>query len=522
MNPASRRILVAGVVAILLAGCATAVPSSREGNATSEEGTQTPSEESASQAAQCDTPEREELTVVVRSSEHLYRATCPTDRWEVHPALEPVVSGTEVEPCQILEVSGPREEWDDNTTAFPRNNLDPWRLRDGELSVAVIPVEWSDVRSRERDPTTFTHYAGDTFAQWFEVYTRGSVSFSMTYYDTWIELSEPSENFRLSDDKQNLNQWGDTSRAGVEYFWEQALADTDPYVDYSGVDVVFFVLPREQSVSGEFNLWPPGHKEFMTDEGPIRRGFTPGQFQFRQPEGLWYFWVHESLHYFKMPDLYWVDQNGPRATQQVAASPINGYEVMTQSYQNALSMWLMWLAGWANDSEFECLTSDNFHDSSFTLTASSVPNDDLKAVLIKLSDTDVVVVESRRTQEAFDHVNPARSRDGVVVYHVDATLGHGEGALTLLAPQGRGFVESPMPGGEIPSHTLDAVMYEGNYLDIAGYRLEVNEATATGDTVSISRLPNWDPTATPTYHCVNMANRDYSQGLDLTCYLGLD
>ena len=166
MNPASRRLLAAGVVAILLAGCATTVPRSPDGNATSEDGA-TLSEESASQAAQCDTPEREELTVVVRSSEHLYQATCPTDRWEVHSALEPVVSGTEVEPCQILEVSGPRKEFDHNTTAFPRNNLDPWRLRDGELSVAVIPVEWSDVRSRERDPTTFTHYAGDTFAQWF-------------------------------------------------------------------------------------------------------------------------------------------------------------------------------------------------------------------------------------------------------------------------------------------------------------------------------------------------------------------
>lgn len=429
MSPALRRFLGVGLVMALLSGCTGPVESDQKASHASE-GVAPANPVDA--PAECDTPEREELTVVVRSSEHLYRATCPTDRWEVHPALEPVVSGTDVEPCQILEVSGPREEFDDNTTAFPRNNLDPWRLHDGELSVAVIPVEWSDVRSRERDPATFTHYAGDTFAQWFEVYTRGSVSFSMTYYDTWIELSEPSQNFRLSDDEQNLNQWGDTSRAGVEYFWEQALSDTDPYVDYSGVDVVFFVLPREQSVSGEFNLWPPGHKEFMTDEGPIRRGFTPGQFQFREPEGLWYFWVHESC--------------------------------TTSKCRTCI--------GWIKD--------------------------------------------------AFYHVNPARSRDGVVVYHVDATLGHGEGALTLLAPQGRGFVESPLPGGEIPFHTLDAVMYEGNYLDIAGYRLEVNEATATGDTVSISRLPNWDPTATPTYHCVNMANRDYSQGLDLTCYLGLE
>ena len=53
--------------------------------------------------------------------------------------------------------------------------------------------------------------------------------------------------------------------------------------------------------------------------------------------------------------------------------------------------------------------------------------------------------------------------------------------------------------------------------------LVVAEPEPEPEVIEAPRIPpNWDPTATPTYHCVNMANRDYSQGLDLTCYLGLD
>jgi Neuraminidase (sialidase) len=63
----------------------------------------------------------------------------------------------------------------------------------------------------------------------------------------------------------------------------------------------------------------------------------------------------------------------------------------------------------------------------------------LKSVILKLSDTSAVVISSsRRTQ--FDVQRKKRRRDGVLVFHEDTSIGHGEGPQTVIAPAGRTLI----------------------------------------------------------------------------------
>ena len=103
----------------------------------------------------------------------------------------------------------------------------------------------------------------------------------------------------------------------------------------------------------------------------------------------------------------------------------------------------------------------------------------------------------------------------MIVYHLDTNIGHGEGPMALLAPAGRTLIDGL--SGNLVDPTLDATLYEGNSIEIAGYRIEVNEARATSDVISITKIEDWVPGSEPTYVCHTKENRDLLATTTTTC-----
>lgn len=481
--------------ALWLTGCSAEIP-----------------EPKTSSPASCDTENVDPLTIEYDPNWHSYEVTCPTDRTTAEPALTAAPISNNLKPCQLIETSADRKRYQDATTGFPRTTSST-RLADGAHKVMVIPVDWPDLKE-DVDPTTFLNPAAEKYAKWFEANTNGKVSMQMTVYPSWITLPKESKNYGQDEKQQVTSQWGDKNRTAVQRFWFDALSAADPYVDFTGVDIVFFVAPRSQTVFHEFNLWPDGTGSFKTKEAIIKRGFTPGEFHFRPGNELWAFWAHESMHYFKLPDLYWNDQGSTvkeSFSQYTLPAPIYGYDLMTNYSSKSLNMWLKWLVGWANDSQLQCVTNDSFSEGSYRLTPAQTADDSLHAVMLKISKTKILVIESHRDTE-FD-VKTNRSKAGAMIYVVDTSLSHGQGAVTLIAPEGRTLynVENDVP-------QLDAIFYEGNRLDIAGYHITVNQSDDSGETVSISRSAT---NGAVKYVCVTLENRDREKNSSLVCPLKL-
>jgi hypothetical protein len=196
---------------------------------------------------------------------------------------------------------------------------------------------------------------------------------------------------------------------------------------------------------------------------------------------------------------------------------MQNFDILTNQggITKSLNGWLMWLAGWAHDKEIYCLTPDNFKESSFEITTIDQTDESLKSVILKLSETSAVVIESRR-RTAFDSQLDQRSRDGVLVYHVNTAIGHGEGPLTILAPAGRTLIATLKGGGQ-KATALDAVLYEGNSIDIAGYHITVNQAKEFSDVVSVSKIEGWVPGSAPNYVCHTRPNRDLTTSYEFSC-----
>jgi M6 family metalloprotease-like protein len=463
----------------------------------------------------CDSGSSQPLTRVDNKNWLTYSYDCPTDRQTPEEALAYNPQPSDLDQCKLIETSPGRARWEDLTAGFPASDH-PYRLQDGNHRIAVIPVQWPDLKG-ELDIMQTLKPAAQKVDDWYETYSRGKVSFDWSFYDGWITLPDESENYSQSEAQQNTGQWSRENTSVIDYFWSSALKASDPFVDFTDVDMVFFILPTTQDVVAEFNLWPPGSGVFQTDEGQIERGYTPGNYHFRDGNEVWMFWIHEMLHYFKLPDLYWVDQNSVKRSAHTLPGPMQNFDILTNQggITKSLNGWLMWLAGWAHDKEIYCLTPDNFKESSFEITTIDQTDESLKSVILKISETSAVVIESRR-RTAFDSQLDQRSRDGVLVYHVNTAIGHGEGPLTILAPAGRTLIATLKGGGQ-KATALDAVLYEGNSIDIAGYHITVNQAKEFSDVVSVSKIEGWVPGSAPNYVCHTRPNRDLTTSYEFSC-----
>lgn len=462
----------------------------------------------------CDTSNVQPLNAVHDYNWNTFWVTCETDRQTPEKTLPENLPTNNLEPCELREVSKVRKKYNDSVSGFPRSN-DPSKLPNGKYKISVVPVDWTDFAG-EAGTIPELEAAIEKVDAWYSIYTRGKVSFEWDLHRDWVTLPDSSSNYAQSEALQNTNQWSDQNRNLVNKFWKTALKVADPKVDFSDTDMVFFILPTQQEVVSEFNLWPPGTGTFKTDEGSISRGFTPGSFHFRDGNEVWMFWIHEMLHYFKLPDLYWVDQNSVKQSDFTLPGPIQDFDIMSNQSgaTKSLNGWLMWLAGWSNDGELLCVTSENFKPSSYRIFPNHLAGTSLKSVILKLSETSAVVIESRRKTE-FDAPRLSRSREGVFVYHVNTKLGHGEGPLTVLAPAGRKLIN--LQAEQQSFIALDAMLYEGNSIDIAGYHITVNKADAFGDTVSISKISDFESGKSGAYACFTKLNRDQTKASENTC-----
>jgi hypothetical protein len=96
-----------------------------------------------------------------------------------------------------------------------------------------------------------------------------------------------------------------------------------------------------------------------------------------------------------------------------------------------------------------------------------------KAIVVRLSDTKILVVESRRS-EGFDVLAP--SQEGSLVYTVDMTIPTIKG----------GWKVQRRPGSTDPQF-VDAALRAGEAITVEGLRIEVVSRDQNGDTVKVSK-----------------------------------
>ncbi len=404
--------------------------------------------------------------VLVKKSTITTSTTIPVEDY-----VEPTISSSSPELCKLPDQSFQRRTYPELFSAFPprSGNFE----RTGTFKVALVPIDWADLPG-EANPLSRVTDQMRLFTDYWDMVSEGRVKFEWTTYDKWVRIPGSSATFS-------------TPRSSIQVpFLTAALAAADPLVDFTGIRAVYFLAPKDQTVfveSAQSFFGSTPQSATSTNEGFIGNSALAGQFFDLYPRTYWSYWVHETGHMFYLPDLF--DQSGQYGAKQlpIPGGPFSGFDMMAtqDGPSRTLSAWLRWIMGWMSDSQLLCKPAPEIS----TMQAMLVPIDNriagLKSIMIPVTDTKLIAIESRRPSRFDCETTPVRN--GIIVYTVDTTLGHGEGMQQLVAPQGRGLIREC---SFIVPPQYDAMLKVGDSVTVEGVTIKLIKSNVY-DTVLITK-----------------------------------
>ena len=387
------------------------------------------------------------------------------------------------------------------TVGFPLPSLTP--NASGTVKVAVLFMDFPDAAA-----THSTHVEAELGLPFAEKYLE-----SVSYEQLDIKFIPLHKWLRVEDSFTNHISDSDSSSSKLMGVSATAVRLADPEFDFTGIDVVMVITPSSYFSGGNALGIVDTQEGKVLATSRINSTYIAGGPHDLAPWGRTA--AHELAHNLGLSDLYPYNAqelpNVPAGKVRGAVSfglmglgasfltnprdPRFAYDwnhpsgrtTTEYSYgSNAREMlaWSRWQLGWLKDSQIRCVTEP---EAVIDLRPIAVdPGDGIAMAAIPLSDTELIVIESRR-KTGYDLGTPYRSPsgltftipalpvEGVIVYTVDAALSSGDLPLKLAGDSGNRQV------ADLPILTL------GQSITIRGYTVTVHSATPDIHTVAITQ-----------------------------------
>ncbi|MGA5820336.1 M6 family metalloprotease domain-containing protein [Kitasatospora sp. NPDC094028] len=298
-------------------------------------------------------------------------------------------------------------------------------------------------------------------ADWMKQDSYGRTRLDITPLNRWIHMPQDSASYGF--------QRGITFEQH-ELYVKQAVQAADPYVDFSGYDMLY-IVPTKSASAIAFSptyLYDPTSAGITADGKRIKWAVTFGQDMYH-----WGYKVadHETSHTFGLPDLY-----------SFAATDyhryVGGWDLMGDIAGPAPQHtgWERWKFGWIDDHQVACQPVAG--SRTVRLKAVERPGG-TKIAVIRTGDSTAYVAESRRAVGA----DAKACSTGVLVYKVDTAAQTGNGPVQVL---------NGTPGATPPTGctALDMAAYQPgqSFTDPAtGVRIDVLRHGPLFDTIQVTK-----------------------------------
>lgn len=379
----------------------------------------------------------------------------------------PTQLSSDLELCKIKENNDNRRRWLDSqlATGFP-SVTNATKL--GTVKWALIPIEFPDLPG---DSNFRTRVDGQMklLSDWFATVSDRKFKVEWVVSDKWVKLPKSTNEYEIGR-SDNL----DRVPNGLKLF-NDAMTESDKTFDFTGIQTVNFVLPLNQNFMEETLQgfpWDSGVKNFVTNEGRISSFSIPGKFMTHPLRQYWSYWAHEFGHAMALPHI------GSSREE----NPFMGLDLMgvQDGESRELSGWIRFVAGWLDDQKVYCQEFSKLSSTEISLVPLNESKDGFKLVVIPISETKAVILESRR-ETKFSCKMPSK-RNGVLAYLYDATKSHGENFLKPVTPEGR---KSEYSYDCITVPSTDSILYKGDKVTFEGISIEILDI-ANYDKVKIS------------------------------------
>ncbi len=322
-----------------------------------------------------------------------------------------------VDSCKIEDASNPYEGvyggaqyggFNAKTKPIPSSGTVTWYL---------VPLDVADLKG-EANWRSRVNEQMQLLTEYYELVSYGKLKIQWKVYEDWITL--PGTQL-----KYGIDQSGDYIT--TENFWKDAIATVDPKVDFTGVQVINFLLPKDQiavKASAQGFPWTGDINKYNSNEFKVSAFTIVGNYFIYSYRPYWSYWAHEYGHTIGIPHI------GSSST----SSPYQQYDLMgDQDARREISGWSRFaVTKWLEDKWVYCKKRANINSEIVYLSDLNSKKDGNKLVVIPISPTKALIAESRRSTKFVGSQRINGNENGVFVYVYDSTLGHNQEYLTLL------------------------------------------------------------------------------------------
>lgn len=372
----------------------------------------------------------------------------------------PVSSYSDSSPCHLKDQATPIRALGSLSAGFPKV---PVRLSSyGRIKALVVPLDFPDLPGVDNTVIFFSPIV-KTVSDFYVAQSFGKVAMDFDIVPNWVRMPFLSDAY-----KRTWSSAGVTS-GDISGYLKAVVNATDGPIDFNQYEAVYFLVSKEMPYA-TMSYGPAITTAFQAPSGVIVNAAVGGADMYSNTTNgaTWKWMAHETGHLFGL-----FDEDLEHQSQTLGF-----YSLMANSWSNGsieLGAWDRHIQGWLSNSQVSCITPSSLlaHSQSFELTPIERQTNELKAIMIPLSSSKILVIESRKN-EGFDVISS--SNEGVLVYTVDMTLGQLKG----------GYVIQPRVGTKNTNSYLDALLKAGDVISVGNIRIAVQKLSKTVDTVQIS------------------------------------
>ena len=365
----------------------------------------------------------------------------------------PALSNTPTAACKLPVADG---RGDVSIGGWPR--ITERSKTTGTVNATVIMVDFSDAPATMTPQAAFAKISGATAT--FSEVSYGQLNYAFNPQYKWYRMSKPSTQYAP------LTQSFLTHRAYIA----EAAALADSEVDFSSTDsIVILSNPDARGLGMAGPAFSAIRGNGITLDGKYISNGTTSAYDLNYWKSIWL--NHEITHTMGLADVY-------AATRENSANNYDGHRYVGEfSYMgfssfegNAPGLFAFerWNLGWIDDAQIVCSSAKEI--SQLITPVQSAGG--IKAVIVPLSRTKALVVESRRAIGLDSKI----AKTGALVYIVDSSVQSGYGPVKIYPSS---VLTDP--------RYLQAPRAVGESVTVEGITVSVTSATSAGDTVSIKR-----------------------------------
>ena len=312
----------------------------------------------------------------------------------------------------------------------------------------IIGVDFPDKIGGTKSPKELNQNLTSSVEKFWTAQSSIPVKFDWKWSSDWIRMPNSINSYSLGG---SFFQ-GKFNPEAYFNFAKEIISKTDSDIDFTGVNFLFIVFPPgiKNEEIGTFLVHTQG--TYSTREGNIFNLIMAGG-DYNSAST----YIHEFGHALGLTDI--------RDTLDLGNQKSDGmyYDIMNNPTYPELLVWHRYLLGFLENSQIHCINSSDA--STHWLVPVASVSKQVKGIVIPLSSTEAVIVESRRAI-GFDTALSSRSDlVGAVVYTLD----------------------SKIPYRRTPVKVAQ-VLKNNDSVSVGGYKITVIESGNFGDVIKVEKV----------------------------------